>query len=197
MNKPTFINQEWFDKNFYHNLSLRGFTQKIALNLLNQLHTNPLIVETGTVRMENDWGAGMSTLLFGNYVANHGGRVVTVDCNHENMKVCKQVTKPFEQYITYVVEDSLKYLATLEDKIDLLYLDSMDTPIEGDCSESAQHNLNEFLIAERLLNPMAIIMIDDVGMANEGKGGKTHEYLAARGYLLITKFQQSVWLKVQ
>lgn len=194
MNKPTFIDSPWFREEF-GKLSGRYSTQQIALNLLNQLSSNPFILETGTLRMENDWGAGMSTLLFGRYVSQHGGKVTTVDISERNMEVCRKVTAAYLGHITYVVMDSLSYLSMVTEKVDLLYLDSMDCPIEGDASEAQEHNLKEFLIAEKLLNDRAVIMIDDVGFSNGGKALKTHAYLVDHGYLLIAKEQQSVWLK--
>lgn len=194
MNRPTFIDHTWFYEEF-HQLSGRYITQKIALTLLNQISTTPFILETGTTRMENDWGAGMSTLLFGRYVSQYGGKVATVDISERNMEVCRKVTAAHANHITYVVMDSLQYLSTVTEKVDLLYLDSMDCPIEGDASTAQEHNLQEFLIAEKLLNERAVIMIDDVSFANGGKAKKTHDLMMDRGYLLIAKEQQSVWLK--
>lgn len=195
MNKPTFLTQKWFFDDFYPHLGGRRDTQRLALTIIEQLSSNPLFVETGTTRMKNDWGAGMSTLLFGKYVANNGGRVITVDISERNMDVCKEVTKDLASHITYVIEDSHKWLSQCDKVIDFLYLDSLDTPIEGDASEAQEHNLKEFLLAERLLNERAVIMIDDVGFANGGKGAKTHDYLNSKGYLMLMKGQQSVWLK--
>jgi predicted O-methyltransferase YrrM len=194
MNKPEFANQPWFWEKFRH-LSERYNTQKLALTILNQLTDKPFILETGCIRLPDDWGAGMSTLLFGEYVSRHGGHVTTVDNSEVNMMVCQEITKEFEKYITYVVSDSLAYLPTVTEKIDLLYLDSYDCPIEGDASAAQEHNLREFKYCERNLNERAVIMIDDVGFANGGKGAKTHEYLIQQGYLLLFKHQQSVWLK--
>lgn len=195
MNKNIFSEQTWFKEEFEHKLGQRYITQKIALTLVNQLFTNPLIVETGTIRLENDWGAGMSTYVFGKYVRNHGGKIITIDLSSKNMEVCKRVTKEYNDTIEYIVDDSLHYLSTIAEKINFLYLDSMDCPVEGDATIPQLHNLNEFLICENKLSDKAVIMIDDVGFSNGGKAAKTHEYLYDNKYLLIYKNQQSVWLK--
>ena len=71
----------------------------------------------------------------------------------------------------------------------------MDCPINGDASDAQTHNLNEFKLCEPHLNSRALIMIDDVGFSNGGKGLKTHEYLSDGGYLQLFNNQQSVWLK--
>jgi len=195
MNKPTFIDLSWFREEFGNKLSERYQTQRIALNLVNQFSKDPLFLETGTIRMKDDWGAGMSTLVFSRYVAHHGGRIITVDNNETNMSLCKEVTQEYAKFITYVMENSLHYLSSFNEKIDFLYLDSMDTPIEGDATEAQRHNLNEFLLCEKNLNERAVIMIDDVSFSNGGKAAKTHDYLIENGYLLIVKNQQSVWIK--
>jgi predicted O-methyltransferase YrrM len=193
---PNFMRSSWFNDHFRGMLAERSTTQQTALGILNQFTHAPTILETGTIRRLNDWGAGLSTLLFGWYVKEFGGRVITVDCDAANIQTCKEATHQFANYITYVTSDSCKYLADFEGKIDLLYLDSMDTPIEGDASKSQQHNLNEFILAERSLADRAVIVIDDVGLPNGGKAAKTHEYLIAKGYLWISNQQQSVWLKI-
>jgi predicted O-methyltransferase YrrM len=195
MNKITFFDSPWFAQEFGDKLKERYLTQRIGLNILNQISTNPFILETGTIRMENDWGAGMSTLVFSRYVTHHGGHIVTNDISYRIMDVCKKVTDQYSNFITYVIEDSLVYLPTVQEKIDFLYLDSMDCPPIGDASMAQDHNLKEFLICEKLLNDRAVIMIDDVGFENGGKGAKTHEYLNNQGYVMIMKHQQSVWLK--
>lgn len=192
---PVFMKSTWFDDHFRGMLASRAVTQQVALGVLNQFTHTPTILETGTIRRHNDWGAGMSTLLFGWYVKEFGGRVITVDVDAANIQTCKEATHRFAEYITYVVSDSCKYLADFKEKIDLLYLDSMDAPIEGDASASQQHNLNEFLLAEKLLADRAVIVIDDVNLPNGGKAAKTHEYLISRGYLWIASQQQSVWIK--
>jgi hypothetical protein len=82
---------------------------------------NPVIVETGTYREENNYeGDGCSTLLFDSFVDYHGGVVLSVDIDPEACELAKENT-----LFTEVIEsDSVEFLGTLEGKIDLLYLDS-------------------------------------------------------------------------
>ena len=193
MNKFSISN--WFTQEFSDKLLCRFETQKIGLNLLNQICEYPVMVETGTLRMDNDWGAGMSTFVFGRYIEEYGGSLITIDNSMDNMNVCKVVTERYKSHITYIVENSLEYIPRIIKKIDFLYLDSMDCPINGDASISQEHNLNEFLLCESKLSDNAVIMIDDVDFPNGGKALLTHKYLFDNGYLLISKNQQSVWLK--
>ena len=196
MNNPDFIDRKWYRERFFLSLGNRRFSFETGLCLLNQYSTNPLIVETGAARTHGD---GRATVIFGAYASHHGGRVVTIDISKDGMDNCKELTKEFEKHITYAIEDSLVYLPTITEKIDFLYLDSMDCPPQddADASVSQQHNLNEFLLAEKNLSDHAIIMIDDVAFVSGGKARKTHEYMISRGcYLLVFKDYQSVWLKV-
>ncbi len=124
----------WFAQKYQNNLSCRWPTMHAALNLWKQRggHT---IVETGCVRLESDWGAGMSTPLFCDVIARHGGYLWTVDLSERNMAHCEEVTRPYESQRTCRVGDSVDYLANrlaqepnFPGVIDLLYLDSFDYP---------------------------------------------------------------------
>ncbi len=118
----------WFDNLYRTKLDGRYPTMKAALNLLEQLTPVPsIIVETGVARMEDDWGAGMSTLLFAEYCDNQNGYLYSVDNSEENCRFATNLTSKFTK-VTIICEDSVKYLKGFEISIDLLYLDSMDYP---------------------------------------------------------------------
>lgn len=187
--------EQWYIENYKNKSGERFETFKLALTLLYEQNPTPLIVETGTVRMENDYGAGYSTYIFGQCTTLFGGRVITVDNVLKHMDISKKLTEEFSKKITYVLDDSLKFLADFNEKIDLLYLDSFDCPITGDATEAQEHNLNEFLISESKLTEKSLILIDDIGFENGGKAKLTHAYLEKNNYRLIKKHQQSLWSK--
>lgn len=165
-----------------------------SLELLNSRCTEPLIVETGTLRQENDFGAGYSTYIFGEYVSLFGGRLITIDISAKNIDTSKRLTEKFKENITYICEDSLIYLnGYTSEKIDYLYLDSFDCPLTGDATDAQLHNLHEFKSAEPFLSKNAIIVIDDANLENGGKSRLTHQYLSDRGYIMSMFHQQSVW----
>jgi predicted O-methyltransferase YrrM len=168
----------------------------IAISLLYERFENPVILETGTIRFEDDYGAGYSTYIFGDMVNRFGGELITVDIDKSNIELCKHITSKFSKNISYINDNSLEFLSTFNKKIDLLYLDSYDCPIEGDATESQKHNLHEFSLAEKNLNENSIILIDDVNLPNGGKAKLTHEYLSSHTYKKIYEFQQSVWSKL-
>lgn len=113
----------------FKELGVRFHTMKKALELyLVGRQGEGVIVETGTTRMENDWGAGMSTVIFAAWCKKFGGKVITVDLSPQNIETCKSITKDYSDVIEYVVSDSLFYFTQQKSSIDLLYLDSYDYP---------------------------------------------------------------------
>ena len=105
----------------------RYHTFKKALEILFR-NQGKVIVETGTQRQEDDWGAGMSTTIFGKYCSLTDSRLYTVDNNARNLSTSKALTEEFGDYIEYTLSDSIKFLGEFKGKIDLLYLDSFDYP---------------------------------------------------------------------
>ena len=184
----------WFDDAFRDKCGARFPTFKIALNLLLQ-NGGKNIVETGTIRQFEDYGAGYSTYIFGSFIKMYGGNITTIDIDGDNMEVCRAVTREFEELINYVVEDSLTALTKITEPIDLLYLDSLDTPLEGDATKAQEHNLKEFKIVEHLLHDKSVVLLDDNFFENGGKTRLTKKYLHEKGWKLLFNSQQSLWVK--
>lgn len=187
----------WFDKKYAALSDKRFQTFKTALSIYHQTQ-GKIIVETGTTRFPNDWGAGSSTILFGDYLKHYEGKLTTVDIVAENIATCKLLTKEFEENIEYVVKDSLEYLISYNSSrsIDLLYLDSADYPLDGsnpkDCQE---HQLNELALAiPQMRQKQKIILLDDNDFPNGGKTRLSKEFLEKQGGLCLIDTQQSLWL---
>ena len=164
-----------------------------AFELLQQL-PNHNIIETGCVRMKDDWGAGYSTVLFGEFCKIYGGKVITIDNSENHMNICKKLTENLSNNIIYIVNDSLLELEHTSFKIDLLYLDSMDIDLNGDRLPSQIHNLLEFKVAEKFLHDKSIVLIDDYFDGN-GKGKLTQIYMLNTGWSLIKCKQQQLFVK--
>lgn len=191
---------EWINQ--YEKQSDSRFpTFKKAFELFHE-RDGKTIVETGCIRLPNDWGAGMSTMLFGEYAKLFGAKVSTCDISAVNMECCKEVTKEFAEHITYVVADSLVFLSLYAETIDFLYLDSLDCPIEVTNYQEAQelefaqnHQLKEITIALPKVSPNGIILLDDNGFTHGGKTTLTKNYLKEQGWKEIMGGQQSLWTK--
>lgn len=142
----------------------------------------PVIVETGTYREENNYeGDGCSTLLFDQYVAAYGGILWSVD---NEQKACDLALSATDHAIV-VCQDSVEFLASLEGKVDLLYLDSYNiTDWNRDC-EPAAHHLKELFAARHCLKPGTLVVIDDNIVTPEGKrlgkGRLVYELIEALG----------------
>ena len=110
-------------------LALRLPTMKLALELL-ELRGGTRILETGCARQVDNWeGDGMSSLVWGEWAATHNGHLTTVDADPGNLETCRTLTAEWADAITYVHDDSVHYMGTHTEPVDLLYLDSYDYPL--------------------------------------------------------------------
>ena len=140
-----------------------GF-QKIFKYLADK--KNPVIVETGTYREENNYeGDGCSTLLFDSFVDYHGGGVLSIDIDPKACELARENT-----YFTEVVEsDSVEFLGTLEGQVDLLYLDSFNIQDWNNDWEPAAHHLKELFAAKNCIKEGTLIVVDDNLKTPKGK----------------------------
>ena len=109
-------------------LDVRTETMRRALELFTD-RSGQVIVETGCTHREDDWtGAGMSTVVFGEYLSRHGGHLWTVDNDQTHLATARDLTESYRAVITYELGDSVEFLRDFVSPIDLLYLDSLDYP---------------------------------------------------------------------
>lgn len=186
----------WFYKKYFKKLKVRFFSFKVALNLLLQ-RGGKHIVETGSVRKKNDWGSGMSTLIFGDFCKRYNKYLWTVDIDPKAIKVAREVTKRFDKHITYAVDDSIDYLTGFGEKIDFLYLDSLDCETDPNkLNELPQiHQLNEVKAAWDKLGKKPIILLDDNNWLNGGKTKMAKAFLKSQGWTCLLDYCQSLWIK--
>jgi len=186
---------------------IRGFD--LIFDYLKQIE-NPLIVETGCARQEDNYsGDGQSSLLFDKYVNEYGGEFFTIDNAKESVEYCiSKMTSPNSHVI---LSDSITYLKQLNTqlqdqnkKIDFLYLDSFDAP-RGKPEvvfESALHHLYEYTVIIPSLKSGALIGVDDNWFeyknnmqVEAGKGKLIFDYMKKidnqpvyKGYQIFWKF---------
>lgn len=144
---------------------------------LRQLGQKPaLIVETGT----SAWGTD-SSRLFAAYVNSFGGEFHSVDIRPEARE-----NMPFlGENVHFHVGDSIDFLLSFRvpktfQKIDLLYLDSMDLNVL-EPNESMEHGLKEFRASLRLLKRNSILVIDDTPIEPHLLGGEPLNTLGPMG----------------
>ena len=199
MNDFCYWGDSWSKKyRFLIGEGVRYPSMKIALNLLYQ-RGGKNIIETGTTRAINDFGgAGMATIFLGDYAKRYGKRLYTVDILSEAIALSKSLTTEFADNITYVVSDSIAFLHTFPEKIDLLYLDSYDYPIDENPVEvlaSQEHQLRELKTAWDKLTSKSIVILDDNAWPGGGKCKLTKEFLIEKGWICLWDDFQSVWIK--
>ena len=165
---------------------------------------NPLIVETGCARQENNYaGDGQSSLLFDQYNKEYGGQFFTVDISKDSVEYCR--SKMINGKSSVSLGDSILYLKELNkwlqsknQKIDFLYLDSFDAP-KNDPDKlltSALHHLYEFTTILPSLKPGSLVGVDDCWMTGDilgGKGTFIAEYMEKINNKPLLVFHQTFW----
>lgn len=192
----------FFSRYYYTGGNSRYYTFQIAINLLRQRHTDPVIIETGCQRQEEDVGAGMSTSIFAEYVQRYGGFLITVDNDPIHLDRAKgYVSDLSKEQVFFIEMDSVQFLRDYNDRCDLLYLDSLDWPIaehEGNVEmqqKCINHCLNEFKAIEERLGDNTILLVDDNQIKGGGKPQLLKPYLIQKDWICILDLQSTLWIK--
>lgn len=141
-----FSRNGWFDRTYREGLlkAKRYHTTKAALTLVSQRTECPEIVETGCQHNAEEWGAGCSSTVLADFIAQgfpSYGQLYTVDTSADHLARCKAITERYK-VTSYHCDDSVEFLkdrAAIKFQpptapgqpsglIDLLYLDSFDYP---------------------------------------------------------------------
>lgn len=203
MDEFLFCERDWLYKQFLHIIKTEGYSLKkytslkIALNLFLQ-NNGKLIVETGTQRMKDD-GGGSSTTFFGAFCKRYNKYLVTVDNDKEHLEISRKLTKEYEDYITYILKDSIEFLNNFNEPIDLLYLDSMDCPSPPEDAINSQiHQLNEVKAIIHKMRVGSLILLDDNDWENGGKTRLAKQFLLGTGdWRCIIDREQSLWERIR
>ena len=190
------INKDWFFPKYVQFTPKRFWTTKIALNLFLQ-NKGETIVETGTTRLKDDWGAGQSTLLFGDFCAFYEKHLWTVDIDANALATAKEITKNYARNITYVQDDSLHFLQNFKKPVDLLYLDSLDCDPRDDFDnrDAQLFQKREVEAIYDQLSLRACVLLDDNYFKNGGKTRLSKEYLKSKGWICLLDYYQSLWTR--
>lgn len=159
-----------------------------------------MIVETGCMRKspsnEGPEIDGCSTLVWDYVAQNSGGKCVTIDISKENCEYTKERVGNATQV---VCGDSVALLSTINymsEKIDFLYLDSMDW--QGTITNrglSSLHHAAELCAAWQWLAHDALIAIDDCQGPYEGKHCIVKHFFDSIGVKPLTDDYIHVWRK--
>lgn len=146
------------------------------------------IVETGTLRgvlAEAIPGDGGSTCLWGFFCKLTGNKCYTVDILPDAIENCRKWTQEYKESINYVVSDSVSFLENFNDRIDLLFLDSFDSPPQF-MEQASQHQLKEIESCYDKLKPGTLILLDDAPPGlNGGKVKYSVNFLNEKGAKML------------
>lgn len=160
-------------------------------------HPHPLIIETGCLRVPNNWeGDGQSSFLFDWYARENRGTVITIDINPDSIdsvrRACSGVT-------SVILNDSVAALDMLSTRIagpaSLLYLDSFDLDLTNPMP-SAIHHAKELMAASRLIGPGTIVCVDDFNVPPLDEGGKgliVDQFMHAIRANVLHSGYQKIW----
>jgi len=208
---------KWFNS-IANKLGNREISFRKIFKYLDSQPTPIIIVETGCLRVKDNFLDGQSTLIFDKYTLSRGenSKVFTVDVNKESTENCKKVVSDNVEITT---EDSVRYLNNLSSnflrnktKVSMFYLDSFDVDWRYP-HPSASHHLKELTAINRVLRPETLVVVDDSpangNLSNTddsgkvsweilksppptigGKGFLVHEYAShVRANLLFSHYQ--------
>lgn len=180
--------------------ALSGFADRhrsfdVLFREMTRRYKQPTIVETGTIRAEDDWaGAGFFTYLAGAYLFHCGGKLHSVDLSPTNCDFARTWTSVFGDAVAVHTADSIKFLEKLTGPIDVLYLDSLDTTEPG----HAEHAERELAAAKPRLHERSLIVVDDTPWhagAWVGKGARVVPQLVQQGWKILYAGYQVVLAK--
>ena len=182
-----------FLKKYNHHKNIRFESFKFALLEANKRGLKTL-VETGCARGKTkfiffskiNWKDGMSTMIFSDYARYVKGELTTCDIKKKNIENAKKFVKNNEEFVKFVIDDSLNFLSSFEKKIDFLYLDSLDGQYDG----ASKHQLEEIKIAKDKLNKNSLVLLDD-------KGSKTNlsiDFMLNNNFKMINETKEQVLL---
>ena len=222
MNNSEFY--KWFDFSISSKLEVRKNSFNQIFKYLDNMPDPIIIVETGCLRIKNNYSDGQSTLLFDKYTQFRGksSKVYTVDIDANATKVCSENVS---ENVSITTGDSVKYLNNLSKEfiktntnVALFYLDSFDCDWKSP-EQSAQHHLKELVSIKKILNEQTLVVVDDSpiigylqqskvkkdtlelikpglvpGPTISGKGGLVHEYAVHTGAKILFSNYQTGWI---
>lgn len=179
---------------FRYDFRKRRDTFKRTLELLDASQATT-IIETGTSR-EGLHGAksnGAATIVFGKWAQLNGAFVHSVDISEQSVAAAQKEVdaQRLQDSVEIHLSDSIAFLRDFEEKVDFLYLDSYDYSDDVEVQRKSQeHHLEEFKAIEQQLHEKSIVLIDDCGLPNGGKGKLVVEYMLAKEWKIETKAYQ-------
>ena len=178
---------ECFKTFLYPRLGKRAESFAVLFEHLKEIK-NPLIIETGCLRVPNNWeGDGQSTFQYDWFARDYSGHVITIDINQDSIESARRACSGATSTILNDSVETLNMLSeTLSRSASLLYLDSFDLDVSNPMPSAIHHAL-ELMAARNLIGPETLICVDDFNVPPLGAGGKG---------LIVDQFMHSIRAEV-
>lgn len=163
---------------------------------------NPVICEVG--RMRNPMAGesdGHSTLVFVRYLMGKGSttQLISIDVDPATEKTCCgiQGSLHMDDMVNFINEEAIHEFAFLGNgkdsawRMDLLYLDGWDLADP----DSAKKHLTCFMLAEPMIKPGGLVLIDDTGTTDLGKGRLVAPVALLMGWTILHQGYQTLLRK--
>ncbi len=187
---------------FRYDFGKRRGTFRRVLRLLDERGAKTLI-ETGTARdgLDEVRSNGASTVLFGTWAQRNGAVLHSVDILDSAIERARQtvVAGGLDESVRLHVSDSIDFLRTFTEPVDMLYLDSYDYHKTDTAIQlaSQEHHLAEFRAIEDRLHEESIVLIDDCRLPNGGKGKLVVDYMKSRGWTVLMEAYQVLLIRAR
>lgn len=138
-----------------------------------------------------DWGAGIFSRVCAEIIAGSGASLHSVDPSGRAMRIARTITTGIDANISFHQTTSTEFLGSLNEPVDLLYMDHHETCEEGAVLHRSD---SELIVEEGILAPDGVILIDDVhvhGPARERATGLLRK-IAGKGELHYGKGKYSI-----
>lgn len=140
-----------------------------------------------------DWGAGIFTKVFSENLKGENFIIHTIDPDDNAISIVNTICNG-EKNVNIIKGYSTDFLNNLNEKIDFLYMDHMESSEEA----CIKHLEDSKIIVERnLISPNGIILIDDIGdNVTNTKGKYSIPYLLENGFVTIIHEYQVLLMKI-
>jgi hypothetical protein len=162
------------------NKKYRGFKEALIL-FENRNFKTLLEIGTSSSYSTETKNEAKSTLIFGSWANMFNATLYSVDLSKEVLLESKSKLNAIYKSVEFIQEDGRDFLENFPLLIDFLYLDAGDFATEDQKELQALH-LEMVKRALPQMHQKSVIMIDDCGYKNGGKGRYVIEFLTRRGW---------------
>jgi hypothetical protein len=176
-----------------YNKRWRGYKEVFDLMEKREFKT---IVEIGTscnFSEEKKYEA-KSTVLLGKWALENNALLFSVDTSKDVLLEAKSNSNSFYKNVEFIKEEGSSFLKNFPLEIDLLYLDAIDFD-SSDPHNCQLIHLDFVKEAFPHLHERSVVMIDNCGLKNGGKGKMVVDYLLERGWKIKLYAYQVIMVK--